>query len=449
MKHSKIFTSMIILLLCATNFFITAHLTAAQVSASSSRPSKSSVFGSYYKIVKTIVDTKGITDEDFVYGKAGLAYAELIDFDGNGRSEMVLLTSDGAGEYMLEVWGYFNGRAQLLWNDTDRESGRIADRSLKVLKTKHASYLSYGSTYSTGLGKPPYSNEDSEHEVVFGLQNNKWSELSHFGRTYLSNPDSTVADRTVYSTNVGGKVQSLTKKQYDDKRMKYQVSNAKILVQSEAGAKSYAFDVTDSEMAIKQFVNVLKKGIAPQTLLQMDQQLQKQMILTTRNYDSVESFHGGMALVSKEGLYGFVDKNGKEIVKPQYNYASRFQEGRASVYINDKWGFIDTNGKTVIPFMYTYAENFLNGVARADINDTTQYVNKQGKVVAEPKISGFQDNPYSEGLKKIQVGQLWGFADKNGSLVIAPQYESVESFSEGIAVVYVNNKWVLLSNPLL
>ena len=44
-------------------------------------------------------------------------------------------------------------------------------------------------------------------------------------------------------------------------------------------------------------------------------------------------------------------------------------------------------------------------------------------------------------LQPFRYGSLWGFKDHNGNAVIAPQYDSVGSFSEGLARVKVNGKW--------
>ena len=35
----------------------------------------------------------------------------------------------------------------------------------------------------------------------------------------------------------------------------------------------------------------------------------------------------------------------------------------------------------------------------------------------------------------------WGFIDKSGTLVIPCKYDEAQSFSEGLACVYLNNRW--------
>lgn len=50
-------------------------------------------------------------------------------------------------------------------------------------------------------------------------------------------------------------------------------------------------------------------------------------------------------MVGTKGKYGFVDKMGKEVIPPKFDFAFRFQEGLAPVRINGKWGVIDKTGK--------------------------------------------------------------------------------------------------------
>ncbi|EOH6548863.1 WG repeat-containing protein, partial [Campylobacter coli] len=52
--------------------------------------------------------------------------------------------------------------------------------------------------------------------------------------------------------------------------------------------------------------------------------------------------------VKLNGKYGFIDKSGKIIAKPKFDYGGYFSEGLASVGLNGKYGFIDKSGEFVI-----------------------------------------------------------------------------------------------------
>jgi hypothetical protein len=51
--------------------------------------------------------------------------------------------------------------------------------------------------------------------------------------------------------------------------------------------------------------------------------------------------------------------------KDKYDWIHTFYEGRAKVVLNNKWGFIDKDGSEVIPLKYDWVSNFYEG--RAEI----------------------------------------------------------------------------------
>ncbi|WP_222708662.1 WG repeat-containing protein [Paenibacillus sp. N3.4] len=54
-------------------------------------------------------------------------------------------------------------------------------------------------------------------------------------------------------------------------------------------------------------------------------------------YDNADSFSEGLAWVSKDLKYGFIDKTGKEVIAPQYDNAAPFSEAffKKNLYRND------------------------------------------------------------------------------------------------------------------
>ena len=58
------------------------------------------------------------------------------------------------------------------------------------------------------------------------------------------------------------------------------------------------------------------------------------------------------------GKWGFVDNEGKIVIKPTYDEAKSFSNGLAAVSNGDKWGFIDTSGKIVIDYQFWDADYF-------------------------------------------------------------------------------------------
>lgn len=49
----------------------------------------------------------------------------------------------------------------------------------------------------------------------------------------------------------------------------------------------------------------------------------------------------GYAAVCVDGKWGFVDKDGKQMIKPQFNEAHSFSNGLAAVRFTNGWGYVD------------------------------------------------------------------------------------------------------------
>ncbi len=52
--------------------------------------------------------------------------------------------------------------------------------------------------------------------------------------------------------------------------------------------------------------------------------------------------------VLQSGKWGYIDKTGTVVIKPQFDYAYNFYEGLARVKIGKRSGFIDRTGKFVV-----------------------------------------------------------------------------------------------------
>ncbi len=108
-----------------------------------------------------------------------------------------------------------------------------------------------------------------------------------------------------------------------------------------------------------------------------------------------------------------------------------------------------STGEQVIPCMYYSADSsgFHEGVAVVayvdeegfPVDNTFFLIDKQGKIIRMPEgISACDMSRASQGRIAIQdlATKLYGFADLQGNVVIAPQYEDVWEFSEDCAAVY-------------
>ena len=152
-------------------------------------------------------------------------------------------------------------------------------------------------------------------------------------------------------------------------------------------------------------------------------------------------------LVRKNGWFGYVDRQGKTVIKPEYFEARGFKEGMACVKVEGKYGFIDTSGKLIVQPQYLAADDFSDGLASVTLDlNKWGYVNTKGTLVIPLLFEVRQryDAPFqnaqgvfSEGLAFVRLAgsKKSGYIDKNGQFVIQNEGLSGSPFSEGLAFV--------------
>ena len=144
------------------------------------------------------------------------------------------------------------------------------------------------------------------------------------------------------------------------------------------------------------------------------------------------------------GKYGFIDKNGKEVIPCNYDFACVFDEGLAAIKLNGKWGFIDRDGIEVIPHRYEDVYAFSEGFAAIKLNGKWGFVNKEGIEAVPCKYD--ESYCFTEGLASVRLQDKFGFVNKEGIEAIPCKYDSVTGFVNGLACVELNGGWGLIDN---
>ena len=70
-------------------------------------------------------------------------------------------------------------------------------------------------------------------------------------------------------------------------------------------------------------------------------------------YDRAEAFSESMAVVRKDGKYGYIDVSGRLVIPVKYQDAGSFSAGLAPVCLYGKYGYVDKSGEMVVPFKYS------------------------------------------------------------------------------------------------
>lgn len=124
---------------------------------------------------------------------------------------------------------------------------------------------------------------------------------------------------------------------------------------------------------------------------------------------------GYVALQRQDGAWGFYHLATANFVwMGRFEQLRSFSEGYAAVKSNGKWGYINRRGEVVVQPVYDRAYDFHDGFA----------------VIRQGELRGFMSIDPDRGITEF----------------IAPQYQDVFRFREGLAPVKADGKWGFVSN---
>ena len=66
----------------------------------------------------------------------------------------------------------------------------------------------------------------------------------------------------------------------------------------------------------------------------------------------------------KDNRFGFIDREGNEVIPIEYDCALSFSEGYACVYKNNKCGYINKNNEIVVDFRFDAGTHVIDGSCR-------------------------------------------------------------------------------------
>ena len=146
--------------------------------------------------------------------------------------------------------------------------------------------------------------------------------------------------------------------------------------------------------------------------------------------------------VNQKGKVGFVDNNGSEVIKCQYDAAQSFKNGVAIVTKSGKQGFIDEKGTVLLPLKYTQISKWNKDLYLVKDGKKMGLVNLSGKVVLPITYSHISKaNCYGKALialggkattqekKTYMANAKYGIIDNSGNILITPKYKGLYEFA--------------------
>lgn len=157
-------------------------------------------------------------------------------------------------------------------------------------------------------------------------------------------------------------------------------------------------------------------------------------LLPTRGVFAQPADSGTLYLVYRNGKWGYNDKRGKTVIKPQFKGANFFVKGMAEVWRadNGQRQFIDLHGNVIADRNFA-SDHFSEGLIPIKIENKYGYADEQGEILIFPRFENAGD--FSDGLAPVVINKKWGYINHAGRFVIQPQFDEADSFSEGLAAV--------------
>jgi WG containing repeat len=89
------------------------------------------------------------------------------------------------------------------------------------------------------------------------------------------------------------------------------------------------------------------------------------------------------------GRCGAVDRNGRVVVAPEFDWVSGFQEDRAIVMRGGRYGFVTNTGRVIAEPTYDRVGAFKHGFAQVILGGKMGIIDRQGRLAVEPNTYSF------------------------------------------------------------
>jgi hypothetical protein len=160
-------------------------------------------------------------------------------------------------------------------------------------------------------------------------------------------------------------------------------------------------------------------------------------------------FSEGLAPVkstkSNPAQYGFVDKKGNLVIKPQFDSVlSGFNQGFAVVMKSSQVGVINSSGNTIVPFEFSHVSVLQNNLFPVrNHQGLWGFFHQNGKSALDCQYNNFRFRDH--GVILVQKEGHWGSVDMSGKTLVKNIYRELEYLPQKRTYnAYVYNDWKLL-----
>jgi len=176
------------------------------------------------------------------------------------------------------------------------------------------------------------------------------------------------------------------------------------------------------------------------------------------DYDYIDTYEElyGVAVVGKDGKFGYINRRGEEITPLKYDRAMRFYWDVGKVQLNGKWGLVNKQGKEITSIIYDEIKGHQDPIVR--LGDKYGYVScKTGELLTPVKyddakqwmqILDFSARKFGKkDLALVQLAGKWGCINVKGEEIIPVKYEKIDinQFENPRIAAKLDGKWGFIS----
>ncbi|MBR5000277.1 MAG: WG repeat-containing protein [Rikenellaceae bacterium] len=193
-----------------------------------------------------------------------------------------------------------------------------------------------------------------------------------------------------------------------------------------------ALELAHSRQTLSQETYLLTKNILNTGDIAQITELKKTMCSRTRRtkrpYELVGDYREDVAVAKRQGLYGYIDRDGNELTEFKYTMADDIYEGYAVVGIDNKLGIIHKSGKEILAAEY---DDVLSPAECGMLAYRRGYKWSLFTLSGE-KIGNDFDSviKYTTGIVKVSKSRLWGLVDYRGEILVPFNYDDIQRISD-------------------
>ena len=175
---------------------------------------------------------------------------------------------------------------------------------------------------------------------------------------------------------------------------------------------------------------------------------QYERVEALENYDDNNNviYNTSVLKVYKEGKYGLISIDGKELLNCSYDNINALIGNENSIIIekDGKVGLVDNSGKNVIDIKYKQIkklqDDYKNGYIIVDENGKYGTVDCANNIMLNPNYDEIK-SVYENGMYVVKGSKGYNVIDKSGNIITKKEYQDIKEIKNDQIIVKENNKY--------